>query len=422
MLRVSEIRRLREQYGAEGYLRMQAQLLGLNPDGSVPTGADGEAKFHESIESGGRTVRRRPPEQFSLQALWEGLVGPVEETLPFAQKRKGLVEVNRTELQEQVASTAFPSATGQLIATRVIEGYESPNFIGDQLVDTMDSNLRNERVVGFTSLQGPKPVNEGQAYEGSTYEEKFVTTQETKRGRLLQVTEEAVFFDQTGQILRRAQGIGRKAREERERRIVRGVADVDSNERVYRPDGSAEQLYASANSNVLTGTPLNDWTDIQEALTHHAQNITDDREPDDHMGEQPIMWNPEILLVAQEKAGDASRIVAATQVRGTQGSNEETISGNPLDNLVSGLRVLSSPFLDQAAIGSADQFDDASDWFLGDFRSQFVYKEIWPLQTFRAPSQNEEQWNRDVVARFKVREYGDINALDHRLVIKGDAA
>ena len=73
-------------------------------------------------------------------------------------------------------------------------------------------------------------------------------------------------------------------------------------------------------------------------------------------------------------------------------------------------------------VGADDQYDDASDWFLGDFRSQFLYKEIWPLQTFRAPAQNDEQFERDIVARFKVREYGDINAVEERLVIKGDAA
>lgn len=409
-MRRDAIRELVEQHGGgrsgqEAYLQVQRELL-------------------EGREVNGRRIKRRP-EDFSIRALWEGLVGPVEETLGYAMGgRAGFIEVP-THLEEAVSSSAFPSAVGQLISTRVIDGYEGFDGIGDELVETMPSRLRNERVVGFTTLQGPKEVGELESYEESHFGEKYVTTQEAKKGRLLSVSEEAVFFDQTGQILRRAQTLGQLAAQERERVIVRGVADVNSNERVYRPSGTAEQLYSSGNNNLLsTATPLNDWTDIQEVLTFHAENVTDDREPDDHMGAQPILWTPRVLLTSVKKAGDAARAIAATTVRGTPGSNEELESTNPLNLIVpGGITPLSSPFLDQAASASADdQFDDSDDWFLGDPRRQFVWKEIWPLQTFRAPAQNDEQFERDVVARFKVRYYGGINALDHRMVVKVNAS
>ena len=402
-MRRDGIKQILEEHGPEGYLQIQRCMLeGLK----LPNG---------------QTVKKRP-EDFSLRALWEGLVGPVEDTLGFAQQQAGFVE--RVEhIEEAVAANAFPSAVGQLIATKIIEGYGvTAGFIGDQLMTVMPSKLRGERIVGFTTLQGPKPLGELEPYEGSTFREKFVGSVETKRGRLLEVSEEAVFFDQTGQVLLRAQGLGSMARQDRERRIVRGVADVLSTERVYRPEGTAEQLYASANNNLLsTATPLVDWTDIQEVLAFHATNVTDDREPDDNLAAQPFVWMPTGILVAMELAGVAARIVAATVVNAPGGSTSEVMAqtGNPLNQLTPGIMALASPFLD-AAEGD-DQFDDASDWFLGDFKRQFVYKEIWPLQTFRAPAQNEEQFGRDVVARFKVREYGDINAIDERLVVKVNA-
>ena len=154
MMRRSEVRALREEHGPEGFLQIEAALL---EGRELPNG---------------RKVKARP-EQFSIRALWEGLVGPVEDTLAFARDQGGFQEVIVTEA---VGTGAFPSAVGQLVAAKVIEGYESPGFIGDELVTTMPSKLRGERLVGFTSLQGPKPVGEGAAYEESTFREKYVTT------------------------------------------------------------------------------------------------------------------------------------------------------------------------------------------------------------------------------------------------------
>lgn len=393
MMRRDAIRTMLTEHGPEGYLKVQALLL---EGRTLPNG---------------RRERARP-EDFSLRSLWEGLVGPVEETLGYVQDQVGYVEM---PLRESVGTSAFPSAVGQLISAKVIEGYDTVGFIGDELVTVVPSKLRGERMVGFTSLQGVKDVEEHESYQDSTFAEKFVTTTEQKRGRILSVTEEAVFFDQTGQVLQRAQNLGLSARENKERRIIRGVADVASTVRVYRPSGTAEALYTAGNNNLLsTATPLVDWTDIQEVLAFHATNVRDDREPDDTTATQPIAWMPTILLTAVELAGVAARIVNAVEDR-----QNNMITAGVARQLVPGIRALSSPYLDAAQ--GADQWDDASDWLLGAFQRQFIYKEIWPLQTFRAPAQNEEDFNRDVVARFKVREYGDVNAVEERMVIKVNA-
>lgn len=399
------------QMGPENYLRFQALMLGMRPDGTVPTDSKGNAVLPEEIKINGETHQRMLPEHFSFRALWEGLVGPVEETLSMARSDQGYIE---TPLREAVSTGAFATATGQLIATSVIDGYQSIGGIADRLVSPMQSSMRGERIVGFTHLQAPKEVAEGMPYEDSHFGDKYVGSRETKRGRLLGITEESIVFDQTGQILGRARSLGEVARQERERRIVRAVIDADSAEVVYAPSGSGTQLYASGNSNLATGIgALSDWTDIQEVLTYHALNITDDRETDDNMGPQPIMWSPNIVLTAQEIAGTAARLVNATQFGG---GSSDTISGNPLNQLTPGLAALSSPFIDGATDG--DQWDDASDWFLGDFRRQFKEKIVWPLQTVRIRGDEI----RDLIAGFKVRSYSDVIAVDHRYVIKVDAA
>lgn len=423
MLRREGIRALIREHGPEGYLKIQALMLGMDDRGRVPRDpVTGRSRFRESVKlPSGREVPRRRPRDFSVKAMWEGMVGPVEETLPsfMAGDQVGLVEVPK-RFREAVSSGLFPQAVGQLIATEVIEAYEmTEGFIGDELVRPLQSQHRGERVVGFTASQGPKEVAEEQPYEDSTIGEKSVGTRETKRGRIINVSEESVFFDQTGQVLDRAQGIGEAARQDRERRIVQGVIDHSSANAIYQPDGTAEQLYQASNNNVDTATgALQDWTDIQAVMAFHAANVTDDRETDDEGGPQPLVWVPRILLTGMELAGDAARIVAATAFGG---GATDTVSANPLSFLLPGgsmLRALASPFIDVATSG--DQWDDASDWLLGDFQKQFRYKTIWPLQTFRAPAQNDEQFERDVLARLKVREYGDVIAIDERWVIKVD--
>lgn len=389
-------------------------------------GQDGQSAFLRLMDDllegrkldNGRTIKAKP-QDFSLRGLWEALVGRVEDTLENTVNRGGYVETRN--ISEALASTAFPSAVGQLISRSVIAGYEREmGYIGDDLVEIMPSRLRGERVVGFTHLQGPKVVGELESYEDSSMGEKYVGTRETKRGRLLSISEETVIFDQTNEILRRASNLGLVARQERERRIIRAVIDADSGEAVYQPNGTAEQLYSAGNNNLLsTATPLIDWTDIQEAFTFHCINVADDRQDEDGL---PIVWMPRQLLTAVELAGTAARIVSATSVDTAPGntSTASMRSGNPVSSFAPGLRPMASPFIDTATDG--DQWDDASDWFIGDFPMQFKYKQIYPIQTLRAPAQNQEQFERDVLVRYKVREYGDVVAVDEKFVLKVNAA
>src|SRR4030067_882951 len=113
MVRVGEIREFIRPHGHVAYLDLQRRLL--------------EGR---TLENGAKFKQR--PEDFSIRALWEGLVGPIGKTLPIGQGRRGWMETPR-QLEEAVSSTAFQSAIGQLIAAKVIEGYNAHGYIGDQL-------------------------------------------------------------------------------------------------------------------------------------------------------------------------------------------------------------------------------------------------------------------------------------------------
>jgi len=375
----------------------------------------------EGRDSLGQQVPKKRPEDFSLRALFEALVGPVDQCLQ-SYARGGAH--NYIELQETVDSTAFPSTTGVLIAAKVTEAYNAVATIGDSLVTVMPSKLRQERIVGFTSLEGPLEIAEGMPYQESGFAEKYVTTDTAKKGRILEVTEEAIFFDQTGQILMRAGRLGEMTREERELTILAGVVDVGSGaagyKDVYRPSGNAATLYAAGNTNYLaTGTPLVDWTDINEALQYAAENIKDDRAI--AAERLPVLFNAKVILTARKLTGTASRIVRATTVRSgdiTAGAGTQTETGNPVGDLAPGLTPMSSPLLDYLAGVTGSRYDDSDDWFIGDPQRQFVWQEIWPLQTLRSRQDDEAAFRRDVVARFKVRYFGGIAAIDTKYFVK----
>src|SRR3972149_7358192 len=110
------------------------------------------ADLLEGRDQSGTSVPKIRAEDVSLRTLWEALVGPAEETLAFAMRSAGRLSV--IEMQEAIDSSAFTSATSVLIASKVIEGYEQPGGIGDELVTVMGSRLKSERIVGFTSLGG----------------------------------------------------------------------------------------------------------------------------------------------------------------------------------------------------------------------------------------------------------------------------
>lgn len=382
----------------------------------------GPRRFYECVQNLLDT-RELAPEDFSIRQLWEACVGPTSQTLPTLAARQRVYvsdaeQLSSTLSEADLGINLFQTVTGAVIARRVMDAYDQAAGIGDQLVTVERSSVRNERIPGFTALQGPREVKEGMPYEEASFGDKYVSTVESKKGRLLSITEEAVHFDQTNELLRRAARLGEATRQEREKTIVRGAVDADYNATtgtgVYRPSGTLTSLYQddADNLNVIgpdnpysgfdAALPLADWTSLATPLKFHAVYVKDDRHTPEE-GE-PIAWQPRILLVPKSLEIKALQIVNATLVPATSGGS--AFGGNPLRGAFT---VLSSPHLDQIS---------TTNWYLGDFPRQFIWKEIWPVQVFRQTANEGDNFDRDVVARFKVRYFGGINALDHRFVLK----
>ena len=158
------------------------------------------------------------PDDFSYYELADACgvlprLRSLQETVPGEGSLSSLL----SESNPGVSSTLFQVVSGELIGRKVIEGYEDDSgFIGDRLAATMTSRIRNSKIAGFTALAGPTEVPEGHPYEESSFQEKYVTSLESKQGRILSINEELIAFDQTGEINRRATALGYYLRQERE--------------------------------------------------------------------------------------------------------------------------------------------------------------------------------------------------------------
>jgi hypothetical protein len=401
----TSLKTLIESEGAAGFYHKVVDLLNekrLAPD---------DISYYELAEACGVLPRLRSLRESRL------FDGPMSSPQAAAEMLR--------ESNPGVSSHLFQVVTGELIGRKVIEGYEDDSgFIGDRLVSVIPSRYRNTRIAGFRALAGPTEVAEGHPYEESTFEEKFVTSQESKQGRILSINEELIAFDQTGEINRRAMALGYYLRQERERTIIRGVTDADAaaGQYVYRPAGEGKGLYAADGSHrnyvgagnttspsFNAAVPLQDWTDIEEILHYRATEVRDDRIDGT---QRPVVAPARQLLTAERLRGTARSIVQSTEIL-VDSPDGKTKVANPVHNMV---EMLSSPFIDEQG-GAA-----ATDWYLGDFRRQFIWTEIWPVQTFLQRADSSAAFDRDVVLRVKARYFGGLSAVDTAFVTKVSGA
>lgn len=373
---------------------------------------DGEKKFAANIinsikESANGTEGYPPLEDYSLGEIWEAMGKPALSRMRDVINRRGSITEDDLELSEALDSSAFPQITGQLISSFVQAGYDLEAGIADSLVTSITAIQKDETIVGFAHDDEVREVAENMPYEEGAVTEKYHKIKNRKYGRILSITEETIRFDQTGQIAERARRLGANARATRESQMMDVLLGVTNTGEfaAWRPNGTAATLYSNTSTDPFsTATQdnlivdvLTDESDL-DAATLVAAALTDEQ------GNRLLAWNPTTLLVGASLIQTASKILVSGQsVRDNAPAGVANIySGAAVPRL--------SPYINQLV--------DNTSWWYGDFRRQFVLTRVWPLQTMQAIRGNEQEFERDVMLRFKVRYYQGIGAVTNRYVIK----
>lgn len=375
-----------------------------------------ESRFWGDLEEGLGEGHLSPGE-FRIRDLFENFVDDGHEIVQSwgrpGDAREG--ERGGVTLQEAgVDTSAFSNITGQIVFSTILEAWNNPMFIADQLARTVPTSfLDGEKVPGISNLgDEAEEIGEGQNYPLAGVNEEYVETpRTTKNGLIVPVTKEAVIADRTGVILDRAGDVTQSLRINKEKRVIDVAVGVTN---TYKRNGVSINTYGDVAGdkdfdNLQGSNALADWTDVENAL------LLFDGMTDPNTGE-PIMVNAVTLLVPTALVGTAWRIRNATEVR--HGSDPIVISGNPLTELrnVSGqLNILSNAWV-KARTSSA------TTWFAGDPMRAFRYMEVWPITSVRAPMNSELEFTHDIVERFKVSERGAAAVFEPRYMTKNTAA
>ena len=166
--------------------------------------------------------------------------------------------------------SSFSNIINQISFSRVMDEFNKPNLIGDSLVEVIPSDNEWEKLPGMGGIgDQAKAVNEGENYPIASLSEDFVITPETvKYGMIVPVTKEAILFDKTGLVLRRAGQVAEYLAINREKRILDvalGIIDVYNRKNrgvitTYGNDSGTHDFDNLAASNGLV-----DWTNVEAA-------------------------------------------------------------------------------------------------------------------------------------------------------------
>lgn len=347
------------------------------------------------------------PEDFSLRDLAEALI-PDGHAWVSGLDPRSHAGVRLLEGEDGVDVTAFLNVTGQLIYSKIMESYTQDAFVMSRLVETIPTRMDGERIPGISRLADTAAeVPPGMPYPHVGFGEDYIDTPgTTKRGYIVPVTREAVFFDRTNLVLSRAAEVGELLGLNKEKRLLDLLVGTTNN---HKWKGTAYNTYQTAAPwiNVLSGNELIDWAQVDRAEQLFADML------DPTSGEPVLMQSTDVLVMPAYRHA-AHRVFNAAEISYTSGSTS-TVAANPLGNYsVTESRLAYRRILAQGVAA----VDAKKWWFIGDFKKAFAYMENWPITVSQAPANSEADFSQDIVARFKASERGAAAVINPRFVVK----
>lgn len=378
------------------------------------------AELREALDAG-RTGQPGgvQPSEFSIRDLAEELIHVGGEPVGWRGVNDLFDPSRIVEATSAVDSTAFANITGQLVVSAVLASYQAEEYVASRLVPNKPTRFSGEKIPGIAMASDPGndmlTVREGQDYPVFGFGEEYVETPDTiKRGMMIQVTKEAIFFDRTGLVLDRAGRVGEVIGLNKEKRLLDVMIGAVNNYREKRAGDSAvtarNTFYATGGNwtNAKFSNELEDWESIDAAEQLFADML------DPNTGE-PVLIGGRVLFVPPAKAMTARRLLSATEIRvATDTAAKTTISGNPLAGM--GLRAEVSRLLYRRLISGLSLDADTAKgyWFYGDPGRAFAYMENWPISVVQAPQNSEAEFKQDIVVRFKASERGAAAVMEPR--------
>ncbi|HZZ74191.1 MAG TPA: hypothetical protein VFE24_18290 [Pirellulales bacterium] len=373
---------------------------------------DGPRSTVEHLSEALRTKQLRP-DDFSIRDLAEGLVPDGHQWVRSLDPRSaGGVSV--LEASDGVDVTAFLNITGQVVYAKIMEAYSQEAFVVSKLIGAIPTRLDGEKIPGIARVADDvQEVRPGMPYPNLGFGEDYIETPSTtKRGFIVPVTKEAIFFDRTHLVLSRAAEVGEILGLNKEKRLIDLLIGTTNN---YKWQGTTYNTYQSSAPwiNVASGNALVDWTNVDRAEQLFADIL------DPNTGE-PVLVKANTVLVMPAYRHAAHRVFNATEIAYASAADAldgstHTTAANPLGNYT----VVESRLVYRRIVAAGVASDDAKKWwFIGDFARAFAYMENWPITVTQSPVNSEADFNNDIMVRFKASERGAAAVLNPRYIVQ----
>lgn len=327
-----------------------------------------------------------------------------------------------------VTTASFQAISGQILYTQFLEGYQAEEFVFSKLIPDKQTPFRNERIAGVTGIgDAAEVVGEGEPYPYAQVGENYIDTGMTqKRGFIIALTKEAIFFDRTGQLLDQAKQCGFWAGYNKEKRAIDCVIDENGGSTAgilghrYRWLGNEIATYGDNSGthswdNLVAANALVDYTDVENVLLN-AKALSDP------FTGVPINFSFKHLVVTPQLMITAHNILSPLKVRlanpgyATSSNPVVTDVENPLRWWqAEDVQVVSSQLL-------ANQLGTDTSWFMGDIGKAFVYRVNFPMEVIQAPANSHDEFTRDIVQQYKVTEMGNYFTMEPRYMQKSTVA
>jgi hypothetical protein len=383
-------------------------------------------------------------EEFSLQETAEAIIGPAWRNIfnPSKQAQRDahnrLLESDNPDdsraLLEGVGVgvdvssfadiNAWTATTGGLIERKILERFNRPDFIGDDLMPDEPTRIaEGQKIIGVSRIGDfAESRQPGMPHKRAGFGERYITLQKTRENALaVDVNKEAVWFDLTGQVLDEAGEVGELVGYRREIDKIDaflGVTTQSTGLYKFTYKGTAYNTYST--SAPYTNGPVNSQTNVlTDWLGLQASWLAFVRMLDPETGIR-IMVRPDTMLVNPGNLAIATLILNQAQTqRRTAGAtltqatavnlNVGTANMNPAD-MFGAAKLLWSPLVEQRCTDASglalSQANTDILWFHFQRGKPFRYFANWPLTLTQAPGTSYDQIDRGVIFSMFANERG----------------
>lgn len=296
--------------------------------------------------------------------------------------------------------SAFLGSVTGLLDAAILESYQQPAFVIDELVEVIPSRAMNMKLLGISGIGDQAQIrNPGDPFAWAVMQDRYTETPTTEDWSLAcGITAEAVFFDQTQQVLAQANNIGHDLGVRKE---LQGMQVIAGAVNPYNYKGTSYNTYLTSGNWINDqANELDDWTDVNN-VDSLFWDMTDQETG------LPVSADWDTVLVAPAKSATAQYIWNATEVESRTQSAAEIRRGG---NRISQKKIVTSRYMKQVLTNSATHAKtvglalsaanaDKYWWAMSTTpgRSAFYRVENFPVQIRRASATDYEMLNRNMI-------------------------